>query len=280
MSTTPIQPAENQSTSNEDLLAQYVERARAAIEKGEIFEAIQVQEEATSLAHQERQDNEMLSVLSVLFFNLADFYGQADHYDQAVLALEEVVFIDQIINHPDQETDRRALQSARKLAALTPEERKERHRRKTQNTSAPVSKLGEELEASLQAQLAELPSEQRPQVETALRQAISEFQALTPEEQLTLAERENHARLEDAASKMRDAALAYAHDEAPEEAVLNYISDLMDQIYAHEQPGSDWYQVGELCTALIAAIKKQSLPPVPAVYQAYLAVVLDALDKK
>jgi hypothetical protein len=273
MDTYPNDPLENNPSApgSVDLPAQYVGQAQAAAARGDLPAAILAQEAAVALLRRAGEEKPELSALSVLLFNLADFYGQMEEYDQAVTLLEEVVSLDEATASPDLETDRRTLQAARKLAALTPEERL---RRKTKKT-APV--LDETLEASIRAQLAELPPEQRPQAEAALRQAIREFQALTPEQQATLAEKETRTRLADAAAKMRDAALAYARRQAPAESVLEYIGSLHDQINAHEPPGSDWYQIGQLCAALIAAIKQEPIPPVPAAYQDYLAVALAEL---
>lgn len=63
--------------------------------------------------------------LSVLLYNLAGFYGGAGRQEDAVQALEEVVVLDERTGHPDLESDRQALEAARRLAALSPEEREE-----------------------------------------------------------------------------------------------------------------------------------------------------------
>lgn len=64
----------------------------------------------------------MPAAFSALLYNLANYYGNVGRFDEAVAALEEVVAIDQRTAHPDLESDREALERARRMAALTPEE--------------------------------------------------------------------------------------------------------------------------------------------------------------
>jgi tetratricopeptide (TPR) repeat protein len=265
--------------SSEDPLVLLVEQAQAAAQHGDLATAIRAQEEAVALLYQAGQEEqETLITLSVFLFNLAEYYGQAERYADAVKALEEVVKLDEATDNPDLEVDRRTLQSARKIAALSPTERQ---RLKTRASSERQSEPENEFEASLQAQLAMLPPAQRAEAEAALRQVIQEFQSLPPEEQAAkLATQQLRSQTEDAAAKMRDAALAYACGEAPDLAVLDYIRALMEQIFAHESPGSTWYEVGQLCAALMAAIQNQPIPPVPPVYAAHLSAVLSALKEK
>jgi hypothetical protein len=66
------------------------------------------------------KDEETLVTLSVLLHNLAGYYQDAERYDDAVTALEEVVAIDERINHPDLAQDQQALAQARRLAEMTP----------------------------------------------------------------------------------------------------------------------------------------------------------------
>lgn len=76
-----------------------------------------------ALVREAGEDHDALVRLSVLLFNLAGFYGQADRHEDAVRALEEVVALDERTGHEDLESDRQALETVRHLAALTPEER-------------------------------------------------------------------------------------------------------------------------------------------------------------
>ncbi len=68
-------------------------------------------------------EREALVTLSVLLYNLAGCYQKAGRYDDAVTALEEVVALDERTGHPDLGSDREALEQARHLARLSPEER-------------------------------------------------------------------------------------------------------------------------------------------------------------
>jgi tetratricopeptide (TPR) repeat protein len=96
--------------------------ARAAAERGDLATAVAAQEEAVALARD--AGAYPLVGLSVLLFNLASFYGRAERYEDAVRALEEVVALDKRTGHPALESDRQALEEARRRAELTPEERK------------------------------------------------------------------------------------------------------------------------------------------------------------
>jgi len=60
--------------------------------------------------------------LSVLLYNLAQYYSQGERWHDAVAALEEVVALDERTGHEDLASDRAALEQARRMAAATPEE--------------------------------------------------------------------------------------------------------------------------------------------------------------
>ncbi len=106
-----------------DPISRAASEARAAAESGDLAAAVAAQEQAVVLAREAGEDRETLVGLSVLLFNLAGFYGRAERHEDAVRSLEEVVALDERTGHPDLESDRQALENARRLAALTPEER-------------------------------------------------------------------------------------------------------------------------------------------------------------
>lgn len=97
-------------------------RARDAAQGGDFRSAIDGQEQAIALARSLEAERDVPAAFSALLYNLANYYGNVGRFDEAVAALEEVVAIDQRTAHPDLESDREALERARRMAALTPEE--------------------------------------------------------------------------------------------------------------------------------------------------------------
>jgi len=106
-----------------DPLSRATSEARAAAQSGDLATAVAAQEKAVALAREANDAREALVRLSDLLFNLALFYGRVKRHEDAVRALEEVVALDERTGHPDLESDRQALEEARRQAALTPEER-------------------------------------------------------------------------------------------------------------------------------------------------------------
>jgi tetratricopeptide (TPR) repeat protein len=99
-----------------DPVREATEQARAA--------AIEAQERAVAhLRSTATDDPNTLVRLSVILYNLAGYYRQAGRWDDAVAALEEVVALDERTSHEDLASDREALEQARHMASLTPEER-------------------------------------------------------------------------------------------------------------------------------------------------------------
>jgi len=97
-------------------------RARDAAQTGDFQAAIDGQEQAIALARSLQAELNVPAAFSALLYNLANYYGNVGRFDDAVEALEEVVAIDERTAHPDLESDREALERARQMAALTPEE--------------------------------------------------------------------------------------------------------------------------------------------------------------
>jgi len=101
---------------------------------------------------------------------------------------------------------------------------------------------------------------------------------MSPEEQAAVIASAEHNKIEAAAVKYRDAALAYPRQQAPRGAAL-LLRQAQEQCCADEQPGSPWDAVGQLCAALIAAIESQPIPPVPPAYAGHLSAVQSALKE-
>jgi tetratricopeptide (TPR) repeat protein len=140
-------------------------QARAAAERGEFEAAVAAQESAVTLMRQEGESREALVALSVLLFNLTGYYANVERHADAVRALEEVVALDERTGHPDLESDRQALEAARRAAAFSPEERAR-------------SKAEEAKAQELAGHLASLPPEERTKLESDNRE-FAELAALS-----------------------------------------------------------------------------------------------------
>jgi hypothetical protein len=266
-----------------DPLAQVIAQARAA---GDVQSAIRYQEQAVALARQAGQTREVLVTLSVLLYNLAGYYQKAERHGDAVQAMQEVVAIDEQTGHEDLQSDRETLETFRHIAALSPEERAQLQNAQTQ--SAPAGGAGEsDFERQLQAQLAQLPPEQRAQAEAQIRKAFEEFQRMSPAEQAQLiqaaqaAEDSNRLKqVENAANQVREAGLAYFRKQAPRRDVLQMLEGASRKMKQGESAGSPWLPVAALCDCVIALIKEEPVPPVPSAYAAHFAAVVSEIPKR
>ncbi len=133
-----IASLEGGAVSNDDPLAQALAQARDASQRGDMGSAIQYQEQAVSLAREAGEGRDELVRLSVLLYNLAGFYQKAERHDDAVKAMEEVVAIDEQTGHQDLESDRETLETLRRIAALTPEEREQLRQQAEEEQESPI----------------------------------------------------------------------------------------------------------------------------------------------
>jgi tetratricopeptide (TPR) repeat protein len=275
-----IASLEGEEAAPPDPLQQLTDQARAAIEAGEIEKAIAAQERAVSLVRQALEhggeSREGLVTLSVLLYNLAGYYGQAERHDEAVTALEEVA-LDERTDHPDLESDRGALEQARRVAALSPEER-------AQLAAQPSAELDlAQLSADLEAQLAQLPPEERAQLEAAARQFARQWEQMGDEERAqhlvaaqAAARRQQIASLADQA---RDGAIAARQgqlDPVEREALIARIKDVAAQAAEGEEPGSPWDELAAYLRAVAALLRGEPSPPVPESYAAHMAAIREA----
>ena len=98
-------------------------QARQAAGWGQAAAAVSVQEEAVALARSAGDEPEDLVLLSGILYNLAIYYQAAGRFEMSVFTLEEVVALDEQTDHEDLESDRMTLESARRLARMSAEER-------------------------------------------------------------------------------------------------------------------------------------------------------------
>ncbi len=81
------------------------------------------------------------------------------------------------------------------------------------------------------------------------------------------------AQIENAANQARDTGLAYVRKQAPKKDIIDYLTEMSQKAAEGEKPGSPWLEVAALCEALIALIKEESIPPVPAAYTSHFLAV-------
>ena len=269
---------EGGAVSTDDPLAQALAQARDASQRRDVKSAIQYQEQAVSLAREMGNGQ----ALTAQLVNLAQYYGKAERHDEAVLLFEEGLKVGEESGHPQVDVIRKMLESAKRIASLSPEERE----RALTPDPSPQNGRGEEeddFETQLQTQLAQLPPEKRAEAETQIRKAYAEFQRMSPEEQaraLQVAnDQSNRAQIDNSADKARDAGLAYVRRQAPKKDIVVYLTEMSQKAAEGEKPGSPWSDVASLCNALIALIKEEPVPPVPAVYAGHFSAVQSEMKK-
>ncbi len=260
-----------------------LDRARVSAARGDFGAAVAAQEEAVALVRSGGEDREALVALSVLLYNLAGYYQDAGRYDDAVPALEEVVALDERTGHPDLESDRHALQEARRLAAMSPAEREHEALQAGMDDDAlpiPLEALPPELRARLEAvggEIARLSPEERAELEGRLQALAQHLAAMDPQER---AEWEAAARaaarrdqIESLADQARDGAIAALRGEIEREPLAQDIEQVAAQAAEGEEPGSPWDELAAYLRAVVALLRGEPLPGVPAAYAAHLAAV-------
>ena len=268
-----------EAAASPDPLHRLTARARAAGAAGDAAGAVAAQERAVALARQAGDEQEPLVTLSVLLYSLAGYYQAAGRHDDAVAALEEVVALDERTGHPDLESDRETLEQARRLARLSPEERA-RLEAAAQDVSAHPDDPLQAIVAALNAQLAQAPPEERAQLEPRFRQFIQQLEQMSPEEreQQVAAMRAGGQRhqIESLAARARDDAIAALRGEIERAPFLEELERIAAQAAEDEEPGSPWDELAAYLRAVVALLRGESLPPVPASYAAHIVAIQDA----
>jgi tetratricopeptide (TPR) repeat protein len=248
-----IASLEGGGTTAPDPIQQALAQARAAAERRDFEAAITAQEGAVALMRQQGEGREALAALSVLLFNLAGYYAQVDRHADAVRALEEVVALDERTGHPDLESDRQALEGARRVAALSPEERA-----RLQAAEAEAQELARHLVS--------LPPEERAKLEAAAR----EFAALSPSEQAATIARMQRGQIEALAAEIETVALAVESGELPRDKVVSKMEGEAAKAEGAGEPGAE---LAQFIRAVIAILTEEPVPPVPAAYAGRLATI-------
>jgi tetratricopeptide (TPR) repeat protein len=263
----------------QDPLRGLIARARTAGQAGDAEGAVAAGEEAVALARGRadqaqaggEEEHVALVALSVLLYNLAGYYQQAGRHDDAVAALEEVVALDQRTGHPDLKSDREALEAARHLARLAPEERAQLEA--LAQTPSGSEDPAQSMRAALEAQLAGLAPEERAQLEAALRH----FAGLSPEEQAQelagMQAATQRGQIEALAAQARDGAIAALRGQTEREPFLAQLEEVAAQAAEGEEPGSPWDELASYLRAVVALLRGQPAPPVPASYAGHMAAI-------
>ena len=162
----------------ENQLNTAIESAREAAERGDFAAAVETQERVVAHMRVKAQSADDLVALSAQMFNLADYYTGVERFDDAIRLLEEVVALDERMSLPDAESDRQTLEQARRLAVMTPDERK----RWYANTPAglPTATAMPDEMTQLLNQLDGVDAVDRAELEVLMRQLAG----LSPEEQV------------------------------------------------------------------------------------------------
>jgi hypothetical protein len=274
-----------------DPVGQLSARARASAQAGRVGEAVSAQEKAVALARaqagkaQAGSDarREALVRLSVLLYNLGSYYQGAERYDEAVTALEEVVALDERTGHPDLASDRETLERARDLARMSPEERKA-----LQFTpSLPADRTPEgpttsdALAAQLEAQLAQLPPEERAEAEAAAREFLQRWEGMSEEARSEqLAQMQAAARrqqIETLADQTRDRSIAALQGETESKPLIEWIEQVAAQAAEGEETGSSWEQLATYLRAVASLLRGEEGPPVPVQYAGHIAAIREGM---
>jgi hypothetical protein len=245
-------------------------QARQAAERGDFASAIAAQEQVVESLRLEGEELEGAQILFVQLANLANYYAPIDRYVDAVPVLEEAVGVGERIEHPDLGTVKEMLESARQIAALSPEE--------LAQMKAEQEQEGADQDAEMEAQLAAMPPEQRAQMEAAMR----EFQSKSPAEQEVIMQ---GAQIQALADQVRDASVACRRGQIPREEFLPQLEQLAAQIDNEQPKESPWGDLTAFIRSVIALLRgRTSLilipgqsepppPPVPPTYAAHFAAI-------
>ena len=252
-----------------DAIATLLAQAKAAASRQDFDASIAAHEQAVELMREAGDGRDELVTLSVMLFNLAGYYQQAGRHDEAVQALEEVVALDEQTGHEDLESDRQALATARRMAAMTPEEREA-----MSGAGGLLASLSPEQRAELEAKAAESGQS----VEALLEQITQQMQNMSPEERSAMESAARQQMLESLADQTRDAAISALRGEADAAELARSLRELAGQINDDQSLGSSRSEMVEYLRALAAFLDGQPPPRVPTVYAARFSAVQAATN--
>jgi tetratricopeptide (TPR) repeat protein len=218
-------------------LKETVLTARQAAQAGRLDEAIELQKTAVTSVRQLEDDEESLVTLSVLLHNLAGYYQDAGQHDAAVTALEEVVAIDERIDHPDLAHDQQALVQARRLAEMTPAE---------------LEKL-----------------------EQQARQAAVRLTSMSQSEQEMARANILRTAMRTLALDVRDAAIKVRQTGQSTGALAARVEIALAQIREETALGDERQELVDYFQAVVAILRQQAPATIPPAYAADIQAILD-----
>ena len=177
---------------------------------------------------EETNERDALVQLSVLLYNLAGYYQQAGRHSEAAACFEEVVALDEQTGHEDLASDREALVADSEDSSVQ---------------DGGVEETGSE-------------GQER------LAQAAAHFASLSPEEQVALVARTPLQMVEVLFAAIR----AGQVDEAARAGFARQLSDQLGPLTAEETLGAGRHDLVALLACVVAHLRREEVPPVPAGY--------------
>lgn len=236
------------------------EKAHAAAQAGEGETAVSLQQEAIALAQQLGHSVPALTQLGILLHNLAGYYQDVGRYDEAVIAMETVVAIDEKIDAPELAEDRATLGQLQELAAMSPQARAD-------------------LLAAAQAtasQLAQMSEKEKKALAESVQRASENLASMNPAERqmaMLAAAKETMAQL---AKQVRETAVAVQHGQQRKAVLLAQTQQLRDQIANNTRFGVARYDFITYLEVVDAIISGTPVNSIPKPYQAHVKAIRKA----
>ena len=240
------------------------EQAQAASQAGEVATAVSIQEEAVALAQVLGNSVPALTQLGILLHNLAGYYQDAERYDDAVVAMEGVVALDEQIGAPELAEDQATLKQLCELAAMAPQARAD-------------------LLAAAQAtaaQLAQMSDAEKQSLADSVQRAHENLAAMNPaERQIAMlgAAKEAMAQL---AKQVRETAVAVQRGQQHKAVLLAQTKQLRDQIGNNTRFGIARYDFVAYLDVVEALVHGNPVKSIPKSYQADVKAIRKAKRKK
>lgn len=233
--------AAQSSSGGTESVTQLLQRARQAAAQGDTAKAIAAQEKAVQRLRESNEEPSTLVARSVALYQLAGYYSDAGRHSDAVPVLEEVVELTERTGHAElSQLAPRALDGARKMAALSPADQQQLLSQ-VQQTSAVLNRMSDEERAKLQA------AAQRIQIQSL-------------------------------ADQTREAAIKALRGEADRDVIASQMERVAEEATGNQEEGSPWLEVAVFVRSVAAVLRGKTAPPVSTTYQEHMAAVLEVLE--
>jgi tetratricopeptide (TPR) repeat protein len=207
-------------------------------------------------------DDEIRQTLAVAYFNQALYLTELQQFDEAVVALEAAVAIDQQLGLPDLAKDEAALAQVKRLRdGLPPHEVTYVEPEVDQTGAALAMNLTPEALAALEDKLADMAPAEREQ----LRQGVVNFLSMSPAEQAAVVLAEERRRIAGEADHVVELAIdAWRNKRVP--VLLPLFREAIEKLPVEQEPDSPAGQLGQFIQAVIALLLGKKVPAVSAEY--------------